>query len=107
MGVDEHRPMVTPGPAPVPPPSRGAIRAAYSAVGFIPLHLIWALGVPLFAYPELFDPWYADGGGGYLWALNGLALLPIVLALALVRPWGLIFPRWVPGLSGRECLACC
>jgi hypothetical protein len=88
------------------PPPRYAVRAAYTAfaaatIGFLPLHVVWALGIPLFADEELFRPWYEDGGGGYLLVLNVLALAPAVLALALVRPWGLIFPRWVP-FAGRR-----
>jgi hypothetical protein len=78
-----------------------AYAAGLSAtVGFVPLHLIWALGFPLWADPDLFRTWYDTGGAGYLFALNALALLPAVLALALVRPWGLRFPRMlliVPG----------
>ncbi|HYN92299.1 MAG TPA: hypothetical protein VES42_00410 [Pilimelia sp.] len=96
-----------PGADVVPPPPRRAVWAAYWAaaaptVGFIPLHLVWALGIPLFADADLFDPWYTDGGGTYLWTLNALALLPAVLALALVRPWGLVIPRSVPVFGGHR-----
>ncbi|GAA3381824.1 hypothetical protein [Cryptosporangium minutisporangium] len=91
----------------VPPPPRHAVRAAYAAaasatIGFLPLHVIWALGIPLFADPDLFRPWYQDGGGVYLLTLNLLALLPAVLAVALIRPWGLVFPRWVPIVRGHR-----
>jgi hypothetical protein len=34
-------------------------------------------------------------------ALSGGAWLGVVLTLGLVRPWGEVFPRWVPGLAGR------
>ncbi|MEU4423307.1 hypothetical protein AB0F81_21990 [Actinoplanes sp. NPDC024001] len=93
-------------PAQVPPPSRTAVGAAYTAAaaataGFIPLHLICALGVPLFADPDRFAAWHADGGGIYLLTLNLLAILPAILALALVRPWGLRFPDWVPVWRGE------
>lgn len=88
------------------PPSRQAIWAAYAAVaaatvGFLPLHVIWALGIPLFADPERFAVWHADGGGTYLITLNVLAVLPAILALALVRPWGLQFPTWTPIWRGK------
>ncbi|MGX6602646.1 hypothetical protein ACWKSP_10980 [Micromonosporaceae bacterium Da 78-11] len=91
----------------IPPPPPSAVRAAYAAaaaatIGFIPLHLIWALGIPLLADPDLFRPWHQDGGGTYLWALSAMALLPAVLAVALVRPWGLTFPSWVPRLGGHR-----
>ncbi|GAA2894163.1 hypothetical protein Acy02nite_55460 [Actinoplanes cyaneus] len=91
----------------VPPPSRRAVLAGWVAalaatVGFMPLHVAWAAGIPLFADRERFEVWHADGGGTYLWTLNALALLPAVLAFALIRPWGLVLPRWVPGLAGRR-----
>ena len=38
-----------------------------------------------------------------LWGLllGGAALIGTVLTLGLIRPWGEVFPRWVPGLAGR------
>jgi hypothetical protein len=91
----------------VSPPPRSAVRAAYAAaaaaiIGFIPLHAIWALGIPLFADAELFRAWHENGGGVYLLTLNLLAVLPAVLAIALIRPWGLVFPRWVPVFGGHR-----
>ncbi|WP_067474634.1 hypothetical protein [Actinomadura hibisca] len=81
---------------------RAACASAFSAtVGFIPLHAVWAVGVPLWADESKFRDWYAQGGGPYLLVLSGMATLAGVLALSLVRPWGRIFPRWVPLLSGR------
>jgi hypothetical protein len=83
------------------------VRAAYASalaatVGFIPLHGVWAMGVPLWADERKFRDWYALGGGPYLGVLCGMAALAGVLALSLVRPWGLAFPRWVPLLAGRR-----
>ncbi|WP_058043718.1 hypothetical protein [Streptomyces roseifaciens] len=91
--------------AEVPPPPRWAVRAACASalsatVGFIPLHAVWALGVPLWADEDKFRGWYAGGGGPYLLVLNGLALLAGILALSLVRPWGVVFPSWTPFLAG-------
>lgn len=39
-----------------------------------------------------------------LWGLllGGAALLGSVLTVGLIRPWGERFPRWMPGLAGRE-----
>jgi small-conductance mechanosensitive channel len=86
-----------------PPPSAtwGAYAAAAAAIAFVPLHLVWALGIPLWVNEAFFDRWHHDGGGTYLAVLNVLAVLPAVLALALVRPWGLTFPRWTPVFAGR------
>ncbi|MFF7994975.1 hypothetical protein ACFZDG_35035 [Kitasatospora xanthocidica] len=94
-------------PAAVPPPSRRATRAAHlsalsATVGFIPLHAVWAFGVPLWADETRFRDWYAGGGGPYLLSLSAMAALAGVLALSLVRPWGVVFPRWVPLLAGRR-----
>ena len=91
----------------VPSPSRNVRIAAYASalsavIGFIPLHLVWALGIPLLADEERFRTWYDGGAAAYLHTLNVLALLPAILAVALVRPWGLVFPRWVPFWAGRR-----
>ncbi|MFE5869260.1 hypothetical protein ACFQ6V_11470 [Streptomyces roseifaciens] len=93
--------------AEVPPPPRWAVRAAYASalsatVGFIPLHALWAVGIPLWADQDKFREWYAQGGGPYLFVLNGLALVAGILALGLVRPWGVVFPSWTPFLAGRR-----
>lgn len=90
---------------PLPPPR--AVRAAYASafsatIGFIPLHAVWALGIPLWADEDKFREWYEIGGGPYLFVLNVLALMAGVLALSLVRPWGLVFPSWVLPLAGRR-----
>jgi hypothetical protein len=93
--------------ADVPPPSRNTRTAAYASafsavVGFVPLHLVWAVGIPLFADDERFDRWYDGGAAVYLYTLCVMAVLPAVLAVAMVRPWGLTFPRWVPFLAGQR-----
>jgi hypothetical protein len=38
-----------------------------------------------------------------LWGLllGGAAALGVVLTVGLIRPWGEVFPRWMPGLAGR------
>jgi hypothetical protein len=89
------------------PVPRWAAGAAYASalsttIGFIPLHAVWALGVPLWADEDRFREWYADRGGPYLFVLSGLAVLAGVLALSLVRPCGRVFPSWVPSLAGRK-----
>jgi hypothetical protein len=92
---------------PVRPAPRWAVRAAWASalsatIGFIPLHAVWALGIPLWADEDKFRDWYADGGGPYLFVLCGQAVMAGVLALSLVRPWGLVFPGWTPLLAGRR-----
>ncbi|WP_146763170.1 hypothetical protein [Micromonospora noduli] len=108
---------------PAPPPSwaRRAGHVAWIApvLGFIPLHVPWILGIPLFANPDPFREWYHGRGPGvgdhpvdgflglpagafYLGLLCVLAGLGGVLALGLIKDWGLVFPRWVPWLRGRR-----
>ncbi|TYC68188.1 hypothetical protein EH183_40845 [Streptomyces sp. CB01881] len=90
----------------IPRPPRRAVRAAYASalsatLGFVPLHAAWALGVPLWTDEENFRAWYAEGGGPYLFVLCAMAVLAGALALSLVRPWGLVFPAWVPLVAER------
>ncbi|MFI6502546.1 hypothetical protein [Nonomuraea typhae] len=61
----------------------------------------WALGVPLL-FSEEGIKWLHETG--MAWAGAGLATfgaLGGVLTLGLARPWGRIWPRWVPVLAGR------
>jgi hypothetical protein len=106
-----------------PPPrwARWAGHVAWVApmLGFIPLHIPWILGIPLFANPDAFGEWYHGRGPGagdhpvegflgmpagafYLGILCILAALGGILALGLISDWGLTFPRWIPLLSGRR-----
>jgi hypothetical protein len=61
----------------------------------------WALGVPL----GLTDKFFREGQATGLWrigaALGTLALIGAVLTTGLIKPWGEVFPRWVPRFSGR------
>ncbi|MGC1210607.1 MAG: hypothetical protein WA890_04950 [Micromonospora sp.] len=38
----------------------------------------------------------------YIVALSVVSEALALLALGLVRPWGEVFPRWLPGLGGRR-----
>ena len=62
----------------------------------------WALGFPL----GLSDDFFREGQATGLWwrgaALATLALVGALLTLGLVRPWGEVFPRWVPFVGGRR-----
>ncbi|MET8277808.1 hypothetical protein [Micromonospora sp. NPDC005174] len=104
-----------------PPWARRAGHVAWIApvLGFIPLHVPWILGIPLFAHAEPFEEWYHGRGPGvgdhpvdgflglpagafYLGLLCVLAGLGGVLALGLISDWGRTFPRWVPWLRGHQ-----
>jgi hypothetical protein len=62
----------------------------------------WALGIPLGISEEFLREGQAEG----LWwagaALGVVAVGGAILTLGLVQPWGEVFPRWVPFLSGRS-----
>lgn len=69
-------------------------------VGYATTRIAWALGIPLGVsqklLAELGDLRYAGA------ALGLLGLGGALLTMGLVRPWGEIFPRWVPRLRGRR-----
>ncbi|MFC0007386.1 hypothetical protein [Micromonospora siamensis] len=64
------------------------------------VRLAWALGVPLGIDQGLADQPLAARFGEA--ALAALAIGGGVLALGLVRPWGEVWPRWIPVLAGRR-----
>ncbi|KAB1911281.1 hypothetical protein [Micromonospora sp. AMSO31t] len=120
--ISQESPDATALRTPPPPPwARRAGHVAWIApvLGFIPLHIPWILGIPLFANPDPFREWYHGRGPGvgdhpvdgflglpagafYLSILCILAGLGGVLALGLISDWGLVFPRWIPVLRGHR-----
>jgi hypothetical protein len=62
----------------------------------------WALGFPF----GLTDVFFREGQATGLWwrgaALGALAIGGAVLTVGLVRPWGEVFPRWVPFAAGKR-----
>ncbi|SHE97247.1 hypothetical protein [Streptoalloteichus hindustanus] len=62
----------------------------------------WLLGIPLGIDEDILR---AGQASGLWWAGAGLATIAVggaVLTVGLVRPWGEVFPRWIPGLRGRR-----
>jgi hypothetical protein len=74
-----------------------AIPLLYSATRWA-----WALGIPLGITLSFLQELQSSG----LWLAGaGLATIAAVgalLTLGLVRPWGEVFPRWLPALGGRR-----
>jgi hypothetical protein len=102
--------------APPPPVPRGVRLAAYAGtVAFVPyaaMKLCWALGGTFagISGAQMYEISRRNGASGIWltlqsWGLDGtvlLAALGVFLLFGLIRPWGLVFPRWAPGLSGRR-----
>jgi hypothetical protein len=80
--------------------------ATYAAAGVPIVYALtryaWALGMPLGVGEELFRQGQETG----LWligaALATLAVIGALLTLGLAQRWGEVFPRWMPGLGGRQ-----
>ncbi|MEU9336421.1 hypothetical protein AB0D49_25090 [Streptomyces sp. NPDC048290] len=100
-------------PSAVPRPVQFAAWAG--TVAFFPyagMKLTWALG-GTFAHTsgaDMREISERNGASGIWltlesWGLDAtvlLAALGVFLLWGLVRPWGRVFPRWTPGLSGRR-----
>ncbi|MGA5817594.1 hypothetical protein ACPC54_07005 [Kitasatospora sp. NPDC094028] len=104
---------------PSPRIRRAAHLGALALVPYAAMKQYWALGgswgLPA-GYATLREKMEANTRGKDLDPVNGAALwlyrhgvdvtvalaaLGVFLLLGLVRPWGLVFPRWVPLLAGR------
>ncbi|MER5648305.1 hypothetical protein [Streptosporangium sp. NPDC002524] len=103
------------GPEPAPAPRRVRVLAYAGAVAFLPyaaMKTTWALGgtfagvsgAQMLAISE-----HNSASGVWLtlahWGIDATALLAalgVFLILGLVRPWGLVFPRWTLVLRGRR-----
>lgn len=81
-------------------------RATYVAI-FAPVYyditrISWVLGIPLGITSEFLQDLQDTG---LAWAGAGLALVSIggaCLTHGLIKPWGEIFPRWIPLLAGKR-----
>jgi hypothetical protein len=97
---------VTTSAQPVP---RWARRAAYAAVWSTVPSGLWRLalgvGIPLGFSGELQQMWdrsMPGWGTVYVIALSLIAEAFALLTLGLIRPWGEVWPRWVPLLGGQR-----
>ncbi len=72
-----------------------------AALGPVPYAL--ARATWLTPWPQFAGPVEAMTPEIRLWGLllGGAATLGAVLTVGLIRPWGEVFPRWMPGLAGR------
>ncbi|UVI29204.1 hypothetical protein [Paenibacillus spongiae] len=64
--------------------------------------IAWLVGIPLGITKELFQSLQDTGG---VWAGAGLALVSIsgaMLIRGLIKPWGEVFPPWIPFMVGKR-----
>jgi hypothetical protein len=62
-----------------------------------------AVGIPVGFSEEQLSRGHVPGWGSvYLVALSAVAEGLALLALGFIRPWGVVFPRWMPLLGGRR-----
>ncbi|MGW0191511.1 hypothetical protein ACWDV7_38150 [Streptomyces sp. NPDC003362] len=81
-------------PSAVPPPARWASWAAWAApLGVLP-SAVWRTTVA-------FTDGHRPVESAYMTVLSVLTVGLAFLTVGLVRSWGEVFPRWVPGLAGR------
>ena len=91
----------------LPPPPRWAVAAAHAVVMCTLPAGLWriamASGLPVGFSPAVLRDSHDVPGWGSVWIV-GLSLGQEALALltlGLVRRWGDVLPRWLPGIGGR------
>ncbi|MEV4436491.1 hypothetical protein [Streptomyces sp. NPDC049555] len=82
---------------------RSALGAALTNVPSAVWRIAIAVGLPVGLGRSEYEQLHAPGWGSFY--LVGLSLVSeffAFLALGLVRPWGEVWPRWMPWLGGRR-----
>ncbi|MBM7493422.1 hypothetical protein JOD64_004644 [Micromonospora luteifusca] len=95
---------VTPGFQPVPRWTRlwAYVAVALPVVGWAVPHGLWVLGVPFGISESELNDIHRDLSTQTGVAITLIPPLAGLLVLGLVQRWGQQFPRWVPGLRGRQ-----
>jgi hypothetical protein len=92
------------GSSPAPPARWGTWGIAAAVVApltYATSRLAWVVGIPLGISESLLR----DVRSHSMWNALGLACVAIggaILTVGLGRPWGAVFPRWIPFLRGRR-----
>lgn len=76
--------------------------AAALALPYPIVRIAWSLGLPLGVPADYLDGWGLPERLGVGLVLGGLPVMGAILTIGLIRPWGEIFPRWIPRLRGRR-----
>ncbi|MEV4118723.1 hypothetical protein [Micromonospora sp. NPDC049645] len=98
-----HRPVAV-GYRPVPQWTRrwAYVAVALPVVGWAVPHGLWVLGVPIGISERELDDIQRNLSTPVGVAITLVPPLAGLLVLGLVQRWGQRFPRWVPGLHGRQ-----
>jgi hypothetical protein len=65
--------------------------------------LAMAVGIPVGFSRDQLERGHVPGWGSlYLVGLSVVGEACALLTLGFIRPWGVVFPRWLPGLGGRR-----
>jgi hypothetical protein len=83
---------------------RAVAVAAAVPIGYALTRWAWALGIPLGVSREGLDKLAAENPGIWLAAamLATMGAGGALLTIGLVRPWGEVYPRWIPYLRGKR-----
>jgi hypothetical protein len=92
------------------PPARWTVRAAHLITLLVLPSGLWRVGIALGFSMGISSAAGVDASSGlvrgwgvfYVLALTALSEAISLLSLGLVRPWGEVFPRWIPLLGGRR-----
>jgi len=83
----------------VPPPPRWAVWCAWAVPLTIVPSAVWRVSTLFTDDRGVLGAF--TGGGWYLVLLSVLSMALGLLTVGLVRPWGEVFPRWIPVVGGR------
>jgi len=76
--------------------------AAYAVPLCVLPSVLWRIPLLVSGPPGCPDYQYSPGEGAYILALSVLSEGAALLTIGLVRPWGEVFPRWIPVIGGRR-----
>ena len=79
----------------------GVFFAVIAPLAYATTRLAWVVGIPLGISQSLLRQVRSEMLGAAL-GLASVAIGGAILTVGLVRPWGEVFPRWMPILRGRR-----
>jgi hypothetical protein len=98
------------GPRDGRPPPRWAVRTAHLITVILLPSALWRVGIALGFSMGISNAAGVDASLGFVPGWQAVAILGLtalsegvgLLSLGLVRPWGEVFPRWLPFVGGRR-----